>query len=170
MQIVDHPRSNAYGVYGFAVGKWANGARCIYAWQWIDNLKSAEANGVNAASVRIRLCRTGGTLDQLASLVDGLQIEPSRANEEVVVSSAEVIEAPKPKPRKVATRRSQKQNSDLAAVDQPRRYAPTQSSSQLTVPAANQSATFSEPPLDPSLPAAAYRGPVLASTAKSVSE
>ena len=40
MQVVDHPRSNAYGPYGLAVGRWANGTRCIYAWQWIDNLKS----------------------------------------------------------------------------------------------------------------------------------
>ena len=74
---------NSYGPYGLAAG--LRGAeRCIYAWQWIDdagdvtgrpgNAVSAIFTGPTPVSVRIRLCRSGVSADQLAGLVNELVI------------------------------------------------------------------------------------------------
>ena len=99
MQVVDRPRSNAYGPYGLAVGRWANGTRCIYAWQWIDNLKSNLSGEGGPASVRIRLCRKDVTLDQLASNVDRLQIDPDRIEQaDASADKTEKILASLPEP------------------------------------------------------------------------
>lgn len=80
MQVVAQPRANAYGPYGLAVGRPSGAVRCLYAWQWIDNLRSAPgaAGAGQAASVRVRLCRSDATLDQLASHVDQLAIDLTR--------------------------------------------------------------------------------------------
>ena len=74
---------NGYGPYGLAAGLRGN-ERCIYAWQWIDdagnvtgrpgNAVSAIFTGPTPVSVRIRLCRSGVSADQLASLVNELVI------------------------------------------------------------------------------------------------
>ena len=144
MQIVETPRANGYGPYGLAIGRWDNGARCIYAWQWIDDIKTDHADAVaHPASVRIRLCRSGLTLDQMAGFVDRLQIDPVRTDEPAVQARAT---APTPRhhfkrsePRKVDSR-------------------PTVTTVVPTTVSMQQ-----DTPLDPSLPTAAYRGPAVPS-------
>jgi Cellulose biosynthesis protein BcsN len=162
MQIVDHPRSNAYGPYGLAVGRWANGARCIYAWQWIDNLKSNLSSEGAPASVRVRLCRKDVSLDQLASNVDHLQIDPDRIEQaDVRTGTAGQILANLPEP---ATK-----PAGIRAAQHPRRsrVAPLAEKPYVTRGSAVASSAIPqsvqgvrESQLDPSLPAAAYRGPI----------
>ncbi len=92
MGIVTRPMRNAYGVFGIAIGKHANGARCLFAWQWIDDihdiaqgssgfsrLGSLISSSTTPVSIRIRLCRGDQTADQLAALVEGLQFGDSAA-------------------------------------------------------------------------------------------
>ncbi len=87
MNIVTRPIRNALGPFGLAIGKHPGGARCVFAWQWIEDLREATpgtsgiakmnalvAGKTLAASVRIRLCRSDSTVDQLASQLEGLQI------------------------------------------------------------------------------------------------
>lgn len=82
MRIVGRPMSNALGQYGVAVGAGAGGIRCVFAWQWVDNLAAAARgergtyfdSGELPASIRMRLCRAGVTADQLADWYSGLQI------------------------------------------------------------------------------------------------
>lgn len=91
MNVVTKPMQNALGPFGLAIGKQGNGHRCIFAWQWIDNIREAGPNrssfarfgavlGGRAApaSIRIRLCSGTKDLDQLASAVEALQMgEPN---------------------------------------------------------------------------------------------
>ena len=86
MNIVTRPMSNSIGPYGLAIGKHAGGARCVFAWQWTEDLRGASgATGLAgmsailggktvAASIRIRLCRSDSTLDQLASYIEALRL------------------------------------------------------------------------------------------------
>jgi len=86
MNIVTRPMQNAFGTFGLAIGKQANGARCIFAWQWIDDIRSVGQNRSGfakmgslisgrgtPASIRVRLCHNNTTVDQLASYVEALQ-------------------------------------------------------------------------------------------------
>lgn len=85
MHIVTRPLSNALGPFGVAVGRRGDGARCAFAWQWISDarevwpVRGGGFGRVGAlfaadapASVRIRLCRTDATVDQLVSMIEGL--------------------------------------------------------------------------------------------------
>ncbi len=85
MQPVNVLLQNRYGPYGLAAGRRGNGERCIYAWQWIDDMSgpasprlsslgNAILNQPQPASLRIRLCRTGVNADQLAGLVEGISV------------------------------------------------------------------------------------------------
>jgi hypothetical protein len=83
MRIVNRAMQNSYGEYGLAIGRHADGTRCIFAWQWIDSVRGASPRGGGVrsllgggspASVRVRLCRGDATADQLAAYVDGLEI------------------------------------------------------------------------------------------------
>jgi hypothetical protein len=94
LQIVTRPMSNMFGPFGLAIGRGANGERCIFAWQWIDDMNNAARGGqagVGAmfggggapASLRLRMCRTNMTVDQMASFMEGLR--PSQPAIERVV-------------------------------------------------------------------------------------
>ncbi len=83
MRIVNRAMRNSYGDYGLAIGRHADGTRCIYAWQWIDSVRGAGSRGGvvrsllgggSPASVRVRLCRGDATIDQLAAYMDQLEI------------------------------------------------------------------------------------------------
>ena len=87
MNIVTRPMQNAFGTFGLAIGKQSNGTRCIFAWQWIDDIRSVGQNrsgfakmgsllsGRGApASIRVRLCHNNTTVDRLASYVEALQL------------------------------------------------------------------------------------------------
>jgi len=152
MQVVERPMRNAYGEYGLAVGKWANGARCIYAWQWIDSI----GNDRNPASVRVRLCRMDASLDQMAALVDGLRIAPGPYARLEPVAVAPVAAAPPsmPKPKKHVEPAPERKRSRPIVRNV---GAPATVASPPEVASAGDGDRPA--PLDPSLPAAAYRGP-----------
>ena len=159
MQVVERPHHNNYGPYGLAVGRWANGARCIYAWQWIEDLKIAGASQApSPASIRIALCRNGGTLDLLAGMVDQLRLDPAQA-EPRLVESAPVATQRKHLPRRDVgsdERRNSRRAQPAASVRRMLRAEISQPLVTLT-PRGVQDGV--EQKLDTSLPAAAYRGP-----------
>ncbi len=87
MQVSQKPVANSYGPYGLAIGR--DGAtRCIYAWQWIDDLTSNRPRQLSLlqrlslvsgaapapASNRVRVCRRDVTLDQLAGYMTQMVI------------------------------------------------------------------------------------------------
>ncbi|MCC2097484.1 MAG: cellulose biosynthesis protein BcsN [Hyphomicrobiales bacterium] len=87
MNIVTSPMTNSLGTFGLAIGRHRNGARCVFAWQWVDDLRDRMSGVSNitkfgamlggrqlAASVRIRLCQKGVTVDQLATYIQGLTV------------------------------------------------------------------------------------------------
>ena len=109
MRVVSTPLYNAYGAYGLAVDTRPGGDRCVYAWQWIDDVRqpgsrarmrwwpAAAARGV-PASVRVRLCRSGVMADQLAGYVGQLGIDLSRRAGAVQPPAAPAAAAPPAQP------------------------------------------------------------------------
>ncbi|QDM20798.1 hypothetical protein FIU28_06405 [Tardiphaga sp. vice154] len=167
MQVVKQPHGNDYGPYGLAVGRWENGSRCIYAWQWIDDLKIARAlETPNPASIRIRLCRNGGTLDLLAGMVDQLSLDPAQA-EAREVESVSVAQSPKHLAQKDARSVVHHKGRHVQPTAPVRRMARAEVSQPLVdlIPPSTQGGA--EQPLDTSLPAAAYRGPAASGSTQS---
>nr|WP_246413296.1 cellulose biosynthesis protein BcsN [Methylobacterium brachythecii] len=78
MQVVQRPASNGYGPYGLAIGRSAAGARCLYAWQWIEEPPALQAgeSGHAPLSLRVRLCRSDITLEAMAAAVNQLRLVP----------------------------------------------------------------------------------------------
>lgn len=88
MRIVTQPRQNALGVFGLAIGRAASGARCVFAWQWIDDIRGGagssgggmfgfgggKVEGGAPASIRVHLCRKDATVDDLAATVEGMTL------------------------------------------------------------------------------------------------
>ncbi len=91
MGIVTRPMRNQLGPFGLAIGKRGDGSRCVFAWQWVEDIRDARqgqsgfarfgaliSGNPSPASIRVRLCRTDQTVDQLAALVEGLHFgDPS---------------------------------------------------------------------------------------------
>lgn len=86
MNIVTRPMRNSFGAFGLAIGRHAAGYRCVFAWQWFDELREGTPGASNftklgaylsnkslATSVRIRLCRNDFTVDQMAGFIESLQ-------------------------------------------------------------------------------------------------
>lgn len=108
MRIVTQPRQNSLGVFGLAIGRASNGARCIFAWQWVDDLRrsgaqssgfsilgkrfggSAPSAGAAAASIRVHMCRKDATVDDLAATVEGLALAAPAVVENVLSPSRQV--------------------------------------------------------------------------------
>ncbi|MFN3892952.1 MAG: cellulose biosynthesis protein BcsN [Beijerinckiaceae bacterium] len=93
MHVVMRPMSNMFGPFGLAIGRRGE-ERCVFAWQWVDDLRSSAngsrsafasmlSGGAAPASVRLRMCSTTMTLDQMASFMEGLRAMPA-AVEQVV--------------------------------------------------------------------------------------
>jgi hypothetical protein len=162
MRTVDVSRSNAYGEYGLAVGQWANGVRCIYAWQWID--KNARTDGeipFEAASLRLRICLPGVTLDQLAAAADGVRLDLGLRSEGPQTSPknrpAEVNRSQPPAKRKPTPVSADRLPDSIARFT----FQP------VVVP--QPIAASPEAVLDPTLPVAAIRGPIATATNPAVS-
>ena len=96
METVNVLLQNHYGPYGLAAGRRGNGERCIYAWQWIDDINNPTAPatpGLASAlvappqpvSLRVRLCRSGVSADQLAGLVNELVVGGGRSRGQLPV-------------------------------------------------------------------------------------
>ena len=98
MRIVTSPLGNAAGPFGLAIGKAADGTRCVFAWQWIDDLHAQNgggsgiaamlSSGATPASVRVRLCRKNATVDELANLVQQIRPVGGPAVDRVLASGA----------------------------------------------------------------------------------
>ncbi|MEA2841046.1 MAG: hypothetical protein QOF41_2376 [Methylobacteriaceae bacterium] len=97
MKIVLQPKQNGLGTFGLAVGVRGDGARCIFAWQWVDDLR--DANGSRSgfskmmaksapASVRVAMCRRDVTLDALASQVESLSLSGDVDLDRVIAASS----------------------------------------------------------------------------------
>jgi hypothetical protein len=116
MRIVTRPQRNALGPFGLAIGAGEGSLRCAFAWQWLDNLPAAargeKANFFNsgemAASIRMRLCRSGVSADDLAlwyerldvtdaknvdRIVEALRNSPAGGAASPIVSRADSLEA-----------------------------------------------------------------------------
>ena len=90
MRIVTQPRQNGLGVFGLAIGRSSGGARCVFAWQWVDDLRRpgqpsggglfsfgsrvAGSGDAMPASIRVHLCRKDATVDDLAATVEGMTL------------------------------------------------------------------------------------------------
>lgn len=109
MQVVSRPAANAYGPYGFAIGRMAGGARCLYAWQWIEAAPDLDpaSRRPGQLSLRIRLCRDDITLDAMAAAVDQIKL--------VVRFAGTALAAPPPRAATVA----QQHARPRTAVKQP---------------------------------------------------
>lgn len=94
MNIVTRPMRNGLGPFGLAIGRHPSGARCVFAWQWVDDLREATPGTSSlakmnalmagrglATSIRIRLCRSDSTVDQLAAHIEGLRTGSASALE-----------------------------------------------------------------------------------------
>jgi hypothetical protein len=91
MRVIREARSNNYGPYGLAVGASDRSGRCIFAWQWIDNYgpgSGATTQDASAISIRLRLCRHGASLDQLASLFDHMRIVETFDDQPPILTAA----------------------------------------------------------------------------------
>ncbi len=107
MNIVTQPRQNALGTFGFAIGKQANGGRCLFAWQWVEDVTSASAGqtsfsrlgsllssgGSRPMSIRIRICRGDLTADQLAADIEALQTGEPTALQRLVTMDRRALAA-----------------------------------------------------------------------------
>jgi len=71
---------NAYGPFGYALGRSPGAVTCIYAWQWIAGEdKPNLLAGMNAprsfpVSIRVRLCRAGSSEQALVDLIRQLMV------------------------------------------------------------------------------------------------
>lgn len=64
---------NRYGPFGYAIGRKGRSDLCLYGWQ---NIRSAPGFGGNKGQIdiRLRLCQTGATEQQLMSVMYGYTI------------------------------------------------------------------------------------------------
>jgi Cellulose biosynthesis protein BcsN len=80
MQIVGSVEANAYGTYGYALGRSKMGYNCLLGWQSVKGvMKERRLLGFTTTShtemsVRLRICRTDLSADQLVSIVRGMRI------------------------------------------------------------------------------------------------
>jgi hypothetical protein len=97
MKIVLKPKQNGLGTFGLAVGVRGDGARCIFAWQWVNDIREAAGSksgfskptGQAApASVRVAMCRRDTTLDTLAALVESLSLASDVDLDRVIAASS----------------------------------------------------------------------------------
>jgi hypothetical protein len=186
MQVVSRPMRNVYGPFGLAIGRAPNESRCIYAWQWIDDAGDIRSSRISVfkklgvvtggngapASLRLRVCRQGVTVDQLATVMSQIVIsrtakaianEPLARAEGVATRSLEseiappgpavrVVSAPPPKPRVRARKRAP--DDEAAAPQRPQRGAP-----QPTYPAPDQGGNRYLAPVGPAGPQAPNAAP-----------
>jgi Cellulose biosynthesis protein BcsN len=80
MEIVASVEANAYGTYGYALGRSKIGYNCILGWQTVKGvMKERRLLGFTTTShtdmsVRLRICRTDLSADQLVSIIRGMRI------------------------------------------------------------------------------------------------
>ncbi|HXY59914.1 MAG TPA: cellulose biosynthesis protein BcsN [Methylocystis sp.] len=85
MRVVKRQLANALGPYGLAIGA-SGDLRCVFAWQWLDDLPGGDWAGKKSASIRLRLCRPKVTADELAAIFEGLQLGDPSALETIAAT------------------------------------------------------------------------------------
>lgn len=65
---------NKYGPFGYAIGTSSSHDLCLYAWQQIEPTENAIFTTSGIISVRMRLCETGATEEQLLQVMYGYTI------------------------------------------------------------------------------------------------
>jgi hypothetical protein len=100
MRAVSKAEAGAEARYDLAIGRAADGTRCLYAWYWTNNYRIAsDPSGIAAVStmfsqrkepesLRIRLCSRYVKLDDLASLARQIHFVSSMEAERIVLGSA----------------------------------------------------------------------------------
>jgi hypothetical protein len=96
MKIVLKPKENGLGTFGLAVGVRSDGARCVFAWQWVDDIRDTGGKSgfskmmarSTPASVRVAMCRRDMTLDTLATLVESLSLSSDVNLDQVIAASS----------------------------------------------------------------------------------
>jgi Cellulose biosynthesis protein BcsN len=95
-----------------AIGRAADGTRCLYGWRWDDDLRTAfDPSGIAAVksmmsqqslagSMRIRLCSKYVTLDDLASLARQIHYSKSANLDHIITGAPIPGEEPAPAPVK----------------------------------------------------------------------
>ena len=80
MEIVASVEANAYGTYGYALGRSKLGYNCLLGWQNVKGvMKERRLLGFTTTShtemsVRLRICRSDLNADQLVSIIRGMRI------------------------------------------------------------------------------------------------
>jgi hypothetical protein len=83
MKIVLKAKENGLGTFGLAIGVRGDGARCMFAWQWVEDIRDARGSRSGfakmmgrstPASIRVAMCRRDVTLDALAMFVESLGV------------------------------------------------------------------------------------------------
>jgi hypothetical protein len=80
MRIVSAVEGNAYGTYGYALGQSKQGYNCLLGWQNVKGVMREKrllglmTTANTQMSVRLRICRTDLTADQLVSIIRGMRI------------------------------------------------------------------------------------------------
>jgi hypothetical protein len=88
---------NAYGPFGYAIGKPGNGDTCIYAWQRIEPwLMPSGAIRRGSVIIRLQLCRRGASEQQLLEVMYQLRVDetlfpPGRAPAAIGVRGNPII-------------------------------------------------------------------------------
>jgi len=83
MRVSNELHKNAYGPFGYALGRASGNVACIYGWQHLEGnrVKFSEIPFINATvkkpelSMRMRVCKQGATAGQLVDLMRNLRIE-----------------------------------------------------------------------------------------------
>jgi Cellulose biosynthesis protein BcsN len=97
MKIVLKPKQNGLGTFGLAIGVRGDGARCIFAWQWVDDIRSpaGSKSGFGSlmghstpASLRAAICRRDMTLDALANAIETLSPSSGVDFDQVVAANS----------------------------------------------------------------------------------
>jgi hypothetical protein len=111
MRQIGRSRGSAGDPVDIAIGRAADGTRCLYGWRWDDDLRAAfDPSGIAAiksmvsqrslaGSMRIRLCSKYVTLDDLASLARQIRYNKT-ANLDQIITGAPVP-GDEPAPRTV---------------------------------------------------------------------
>ncbi len=110
MRIVGKQANDPSAAYDIAVGRSADGGRCLYAWKWTDNWRVAsDPSGIAAvtsifsqrsmpASLHIRLCSKYVTLDDLNSLAQQIRFASIVDADRILGISAPAAQAAAPQP------------------------------------------------------------------------
>ncbi|UYN99171.1 MAG: cellulose biosynthesis protein BcsN [Devosia sp.] len=88
---------NAYGPFGYAIGKPANGDTCIYAWQRIEpTTRPSGSVGRGTIFIRLQLCKQRATEQELLAVMYQLRLDvsvfpPGRAPARIGALSAPIV-------------------------------------------------------------------------------